>query len=287
MGGVVNSLFGDSKVDTPDVNRPFRTKYSSMVGGTFNMDPSVRALSEESLGTTRGLLASTLKSRQDLLGNRADFIRARTNPLREQLAARRGELQRGLGRTGVRGTFANKEMTNYDVAAGRALQDANATALQEALTTEAGYTQLAQGLNDYINNVGLQRAKQELAAIGLSGDIITKLTSAKVAAQQAQDEFGFNQADLWGKIAGGVASGMDTGSMAGGIAAMFSDRRLKKNIEQVSVLPNGLPWYKFDYIWDEPAEGVMADEVEKVMPEAVIEHPSGYKMVDYNMVLGE
>jgi hypothetical protein len=30
--------------------------------------------------------------------------------------------------------------------------------------------------------------------------------------------------------------------------------------------------------------GVMADEVETVMPEAVTVHPDGYKMVDYAML---
>jgi hypothetical protein len=64
--------------------------------------------------------------------------------------------------------------------------------------------------------------------------------------------------------------------MAGG-AAMFSDRRLKRNVKRVGSF-KGYPLYEFDYVWGQHSVGVMADEVD---PRAVITHPSGYKMVDY------
>jgi len=81
---------------------------------------------------------------------------------------------------------------------------------------------------------------------------------------------------------------MDYLSMAAGVAAM-SDARLKTNINQVGHLPNGLGLYTWDWN-DEAVEkglsssmtlGVMAQEVEKVMPEMVITTPSGYKAVNY------
>jgi hypothetical protein len=37
-------------------------------------------------------------------------------------------------------------------------------------------------------------------------------------------------------------------------------------------------------LWGEPFAGVMADEVEQVMPEAIVMHPSGFKMVNYSML---
>jgi hypothetical protein len=37
-------------------------------------------------------------------------------------------------------------------------------------------------------------------------------------------------------------------------------------------------------LWGEPFAGVMADEVEQVMPEAIVMHPSGFKMVNYEML---
>lgn len=80
-------------------------------------------------------------------------------------------------------------------------------------------------------------------------------------------------------------------SMMGGLFSLgaagitgWSDRRLKRNIVKIGEYLNGLAKYSFTYIWGEKAIGAMADEVEKLIPEAVITHPSGYKMVDYAMV---
>ncbi len=67
------------------------------------------------------------------------------------------------------------------------------------------------------------------------------------------------------------------------IFAMFSDRRLKTDIEHVAN-DNGVDWHSYRYRWDAPGVkriGVMADEVRKVRPEAVVRHPSGFDMVDY------
>jgi hypothetical protein len=67
---------------------------------------------------------------------------------------------------------------------------------------------------------------------------------------------------------------------------MFSDERLKENITQIGSF-NGLGVYEFNYLWG-PAKmiGFIAQEVEKVLPEAVKE-VLGYKAVDYGKVLGE
>ena len=86
--------------------------------------------------------------------------------------------------------------------------------------------------------------------------------------------FGLGGAALGG--AGAAAAGGATG----GLAALFSDRRLKSNIERVGTHPLGIGIYEYD-IFDRRERGVMAQEVEQVMPSAVIEHPSGFKMVNY------
>lgn len=65
---------------------------------------------------------------------------------------------------------------------------------------------------------------------------------------------------------------------------MFSDKRLKRNIKRVGTHKLGIGIYQYEYVWGEHAFGVMADEVEQVMPEAVITHPSGFKMVDYGRI---
>lgn len=62
-----------------------------------------------------------------------------------------------------------------------------------------------------------------------------------------------------------------------------SDRRLKKNVKQIGY-QNDLPLYEFNYLWDDVKHiGHMADEVEQVMPGAVLE-VNGYKMVNYGLL---
>jgi len=80
------------------------------------------------------------------------------------------------------------------------------------------------------------------------------------------------------------SNNMMTGLFSLGAAAMMSDRRLKRNIQKIGTYLNGLAKYSFEYIWGEKAIGAMADEVEKLMPDAVYTHISGYKMVNYAMV---
>ena len=75
-----------------------------------------------------------------------------------------------------------------------------------------------------------------------------------------------------------IGQGLGT---AAGIAIAASDRRLKQDISQVGVLPNGLNVYKFRYKWGGPEHiGLMADEVKLVHPEAVI-RVGEYDAVDY------
>ena len=72
------------------------------------------------------------------------------------------------------------------------------------------------------------------------------------------------------------------------IAPMFasmSDRRAKTDIRRVGELPSGLPLYSFRYqsAPEKTHIGVMADEAEKLFPEAVIWH-RGFQHVDYSKI---
>lgn len=62
---------------------------------------------------------------------------------------------------------------------------------------------------------------------------------------------------------------------------MFSDRRLKRNIEKIGETPGGANLYRFKYIWgDDEHVGVMADEV----PHAIVDRVAGFAVVDYSRV---
>jgi hypothetical protein len=84
---------------------------------------------------------------------------------------------------------------------------------------------------------------------------------------------------------GGGGSRTDAG---GTMTLMSSDRALKHDIIRIGDHPIGIGLYLFTYKPEYRAAagsgrqfGVMADEVERVMPAAVSVHPNGYKMVDY------
>ena len=75
------------------------------------------------------------------------------------------------------------------------------------------------------------------------------------------------------------------------VRGLFSDVRLKENIQKVGVSPNGLNVYTWD--WNEdgrrlagntPSVGVIAQEVAQVIPDAVSIGAEGYLRVDYSQI---
>jgi len=77
-----------------------------------------------------------------------------------------------------------------------------------------------------------------------------------------------------GSTAGGIAGGL------GGLA--LSDRRVKRDIEALFKLGNGLTVYRFRYHDNDNEQlGFMADEVQLIHPEAVSIRPDGLSQVDY------
>ncbi len=76
-----------------------------------------------------------------------------------------------------------------------------------------------------------------------------------------------------------------------GNMAMSSERRVKEDIVRIGSHPLGMGLYLFRYRPEFRAAlghgrrfGVMAEEVEAIVPEAVSLHADGYKRVDYAML---
>lgn len=77
-----------------------------------------------------------------------------------------------------------------------------------------------------------------------------------------------------------VAGGSVIPNGAGKI--LFSDARLKRNIETVGYDAAGRRWAEYEYVWGGPRQiGVIAQEVAMTDPHAVTLHGSGYLMVNY------
>ena len=115
-------------------------------------------------------------------------------------------------------------------------------------------------------------------AVGGYGQAINPMVQSQgQQAAFAQSIYGMNQ-----QRASGNAMGV--GSLLGSIFGKSSDRRLKRDIKRIGITDSGIPLYTFRYKnSDQIQVGVMADEAEKILPEAVTE-VDGFKVVNYEML---
>ena len=155
------------------------------------------------------------------------------------------------------------------------------------------YGRMRTARNDLINEAYLPRTQEQNALAAL-------LSGAQVQGPQfvntPQTQVG--QTDVMGPVSmqyqgqladwnarnqaaqatqGGLFGLLGTGAQAA--ATFWSDRRLKTDIRKIGKR-GPYNWYSYRYIWGERAEGVMADEVEKINPAAVSEI-HGFKAVNY------
>lgn len=123
---------------------------------------------------------------------------------------------------------------------------------------------------------------------GVAGTDVAGITNqtyqdqvASVNAANAQSQsllgglFGLGQAGVYGAASGGLT---------------FSDERLKENVEKVGELPDRTNVYEYNYkpetgLPQGRQVGVLAQEVERKNPGAVVDTESGYKAVDYGKVI--
>jgi hypothetical protein len=104
----------------------------------------------------------------------------------------------------------------------------------------------------------------------------TNSQSYGVMPTQQRDPFG----SIFGAGLGLAGLGIQAAPLFG-----FSDERLKENIVPVGETFGGDNLYLYNFKGDAaPQIGVLAQELEQKHPENVVEHPSGFKMVDYGAV---
>lgn len=162
------------------------------------------------------------------------------------------------------GTLQNQALTNRN----QAIQEYNAQ--RNAPLNE--YTAMTSGAQ--IQNPSFQSG-------GNQG--IQPVDYAGLVNQQYQGQLGqYNS-----KVAQNNSTTNGLFSLAGNLGSAFlmSDRRLKENISKVGV-KNGFNIYRFSYKNnpEKTYEGVMADEVKGVMPEAVITGADGLDRVNYGLL---
>jgi|TARA_R110000796_G_scaffold17331_8_gene53463 hypothetical protein len=140
----------------------------------------------------------------------------------------------------------------------------------------------------------LSRQVQQNKQLELQGEdaLQTQQMQGKMAQQDAIMQGESASRDLKYQKAQGMMA-MEAGELEGARAAeqsyrnvfgkiFGSDRKLKQNISLVGKSPTGINIYTFKYInksfGEGTYQGVMSDEV----PNAVVQHPNGYDMVDYS-----
>jgi hypothetical protein len=215
--------------------------------------------------------------------------------------------------------FRNREMSKNDLYNQAALEGINLdmSARQQGyneLMGQAGLynTALGQDFNQGLtraqfgNTAQQQQLAQDLALRGQPlNEIIGLMSGSQIQLPQfagyspsqvappptfAGAQAGYN-AQLGAANAQNAANSQLTQGLfqLGGAALLaptgtFSDRRLKTNIKKVGMADNGLNVYSYNYVWGGPTQlGYMADEVEKVVPNAVGES-QGFKTVNYEMI---
>ena len=203
---------GGKEITIPGLN--IRSGLSNVDAGSgeVNIDPLSRKLRTDALGNFTGNLGET---RNRLLGNQSAFNEARVNPLMETLGRGRGELSRGLSRTGVRGTFRDRALQDFDIAGERALGDQRAIAEQESLTAINSIDQLMFNAQ---TGVATDTFNEELKSLGFGLDTINIINTlannlavgaGSTAQRSAANENLVNQArteNITGAIGAGLSA---------------------------------------------------------------------------------
>jgi hypothetical protein len=150
------------------------------------------------------------------------------------------------------------------------------TAQQQQLAQDLALR--AQPINEVIGLMGGSQIQLPQFQGYQGAQVAPAPTFAGTQAQGQADmsRYGIQQAGN-NATTSGLFGALASGAM---LASKFSDRRLKSNIVQVGTHPLGIGIYEYD-IFGKRERGVMADEVAKVMPDAIIPHSSGYMMVNY------
>lgn len=210
-------------------------------------------------------------------------------------------LQQGLGATTNAGNAAGfsgntlKGINDYAQGyAGNAYQQAfsnytaNQTNIYNRLSNLAG---LGQTANQVTGSLGAQNTAN-------AGNFATSgaaATAAGIVGTGNSISNGLGNYAGWNYLNGSASpystpnatsgSGIDPYGYLGGStsAGDYSDVRLKTDISRIGTTKGGLPVYTYRYKAGGPMRmGVMAQEVEKVKPEAVTHDAAGWKKVDYS-----
>ena len=220
-------------------------------------------------------------------------------------------LQSQFGSAGRPGSGAGQQQidqatTNFNRAATDAVTQAGNQAYQFERGMQGSTLGMMPALNsiDWQNIMGAAQGGQAIDAYNqamktapidyatriammLQGAMPGGVTDTSGSSSGSSSNFGFGSASPASNPLGmGIGAGMSALGMALPFMFGFSDERLKKNIRPVGKSYTGHTLYQYEFLGsDKPEVGVLAQEVEQKDPAAVVTHPSGFKMVNYNRAM--
>lgn len=147
---------------------------------------------------------------------------------------------------------------------------------------QQGLNEQYQRMQQPLNMINALKTGSQVQAPQFGSYAQQATTQGPNMMQAAQEQYGANL-DV-ANAQNAMRNNMMQGLFSLGSGAMMSDKRLKKNIKLVGKTDGGTNIYTYNYVWGGPTQmGVMAQEVEKDNPEAVVEI-AGYKAVNYSKV---
>lgn len=184
------------------------------------------------------------------------------------------------------------QLTKYQTDVSYQIQkDANATALAGQQAVLKSTYDLAKMSSDATIHLADLQTASHMADTQAFADIQKLYISGQTQTQLANITAGVQIAGIQGDVQKYIAKKQAQASIwgsafsLGGTAlAMFSDARLKTDVEHVGTLSNGMPVYRFKFLGLQTRYGVMAQEIASRMPEA-IGGKLGYMTVDYSRVM--
>jgi len=249
-------------------------------------------------GLTRGLMQQLSPEQAGVVqgfdeeAQRAYAASQRISPQEQrgyQQTAREGAS--AAGRLGGNAAIASEVMGREDVFARKRAEAAqagqNAYNVAQGFYTQPGlallssaplsYEQGQRFINTGLGAIGSGTPQLFDTSVGLNLGAAQRANQLAAASANAQAKAAHNAA-IYGAIGKAIGAAGEIG------AAKASDRRLKTDIKKVGVTESGLPVYTYKYKGSNVTEmGVMAQDVEEVFPEAVVEI-NGFKAVHYNLI---
>jgi hypothetical protein len=256
----------------------------------------MQGLSPEQAAAVQGFATEAERARASAQGVSPQEQRGYEQQAREgfqasgRLGGNLGIVSEAMGREDVlarkRAQAAQAGQQSYAAAQGFYTQPGLSLLSQQPLSYQSGQQMLASGMGQI--GQGTPGLINPDTGLNLGAAERQNQLQAQMANAQAQASYSSGLFGGIGSAIGGLAGGIGAaGGMSGFAAAaplMFSDRRLKTDIEKVGETNAGLPIYTYKYKGDNKTQmGVMAQDVEKKTPKAVKE-VGGFKAVNYALV---